>query len=321
MNSPKVLITDHPWPDLEIENEILASASVELIDAPNAEEETLCRLASDAVAIATCWGEVTEKVIRSATACQLICRMGIGLNNIYIPTASELGIPVTNVPDYCVEEVADHTLALLLALTRNVGFFHLRTKSGEYDLATGPKMKRLRGRRLGLIGFGRIGQEVYHRALSFGFDVVAHSPSGNDNDTGCRMVSLDELLSTSDIISLHAPLTETTTHLIDSEAIILMKRGVVLINTSRGPLIDFDALSTAIETGHVGKAGLDVFAPEPPDLSDPLYQHENVIVTPHAAFVSEESVIELRQRVARQILAMLHGETPENVVNASELST
>ena len=319
MSSLKVLITDHPWPDLDIETKILAPQDVELVDAPDADEETLVSLAADVDVIITCWGEVTERVIRSAKNCRLICRMGIGLNNIDIPTASELGIPVSNVPDYCIAEVADHTFALLLAMTRNVAFFHMRTKQHEYDLSAGPPMYRLSRRRLGLIGFGRIGRAVYERALAFGLDVVAHSESGNDYATNCQMVSLNELLTTSDIISLHAPLNEDTTHLLDSEAFEKIKSGTILINTSRGPLIDADALEAALASGKIAGAGLDVFEPEPPDLTLPLYHHENVIVTPHAAFVSEESVIELRERVADQILALLDGETPENIVNSEQL--
>lgn len=319
MSTHKVLITDHPWPTSDIESRILNPQNIEIIDAPDDSEETLAQLATEADVIATCWGEVTERVIRSAKRCRLICRMGIGLNNIDIRTASELGIPVTNVPDYCIAEVADHTLALLLAMQRNVAFFHLRTKRGEYDLSAGPAIKRLSQMRFGLIGFGRIGQAVYQRAVAFGLDVVAHSASSSDYGTGCQMVSFEELVQTSNIVSLHVPLTDETRHLIGVRAFHQMRQGTLLINTSRGPLIDPEALDAALVSGKIAGAALDVFEPEPPDLTLPLYQHENVIVTPHAAFVSEESVIELRERVAHQILALLNGETPENIVNAREL--
>lgn len=313
----KVLITDHPWPDLEIERSILEPAGIDIVDAPAQDEQTLCEHATDVQVIATCWAHVTENVIRAATDCRLICRMGIGLDNIDITTATSLKIPVTNVPDYCVEEVADHTLALLLSLTRNVAFFHFRTKRGEYDLTAGPPMQRLRGRRLGLIGFGRIGREVYQRASAFGFDVVASTPSQNAHGTDCQMVSLDELLTTSDIISLHAPLTPQSAHLLNRQSIARMKPGVLIINTSRGGLIDSDALEEALLTGHVGGAGLDVFEPEPPDLSRALYTNEKVIVTPHAAFVSLAAVTDLRTRVARQITTLHNGGVPDNIVNLS----
>lgn len=311
----KVLITDHPWPDLKIEERILSPLSVKLVDAEQSDEATLTRLASDVVAIATCWAEVTAPVIKAAKECRLICRMGIGLNNIDIAAATALEIPVTNVPDYCIEEVADHTMGMVLSLARNIAFFHARTKQGEYDLKAGDQMRRLRGQRLGLIGFGQIGREVYQRAIAFGLDVVATSPSGNDYGTGCRMVSFDELIQTSHIISLHAPLTPETEHLLGEEQFAQMQNGVFIINTSRGPLIDPKALTQAVRSGKVGGAGLDVFEPEPPDLNDELYQFENVIVTPHAAFVSQEAVDSLRERVAEQIAVMLSGRTPGNVVN------
>ncbi len=315
MSSRKILITDHPWPELEIEENLLKSAGIEIVDAPNDAEATLIGLAHDVFAIATCWAEVTEPVIRAAKNCKLICRMGIGLDNINLKVASELGIPVTNVPDYCVEEVADHTLGLMLALTRNIGFFHQRTKQGEYNLKAGPAMHRLSEQRLGLIGFGHIGREVFQRARAFGLDVVAHTPSGNDYGTGCTMLPLDEILSTSDILSLHAPLSEATHHLINEDTLSQLKDGVILINTSRGSLIDPAALLKGLKSGQIAGAGLDVFDPEPPDLQDELYRQENVIATPHAAFVSEESVDELRMRVTKQILAAFNGETPPNIVN------
>jgi D-3-phosphoglycerate dehydrogenase len=319
MTPSRVLITDHPWPGTEIEERILKPYGMEIVDAPDGKEETLAKLAKDVEAIATCWAKVTPKVIEAAESCRIICRMGIGLDNIHIPTASAHGILVTNVPDYCVEEVADHSLGLLLALCRDIAFFHYRTKQGEYDLRAGGAMHRLRGRTLGLVGLGRIGRAMMERARACGMEVIATSRSGRDYGTGCPMVSLPELLQTADAISLHSPLTDSTRHLLNAEAFSQMRTGVVIINTSRGGLIDAAALWEAIQSGKVAGAGLDVFEPEPPDLSLPLYRDERVIVTPHAAFVSEESLIEMRERVAAQIVAVLSGERPENVVNPSVL--
>ncbi|WP_437187594.1 C-terminal binding protein [Planctomicrobium sp. SH668] len=319
MATHKVLITDHPWPDLDIERRILTPYGVEIVDAPDESEETLTRLAEHVDAIATCWAKVTEKVIHSASTCRIICRMGIGLDNIDIPAATSRGILVTNVPDYCVEEVADQAFGLLLGLTRNIGFFHLRTKGQEYNLRSGPAMHRLKGRTLGLFGLGKTGQLVLERAKAFGLNVIAHTPSGNNYGTDCKMVSFDELLETSDYISLHAPLTDSNRHQFNAEAIAKMRTGAFLINTSRGPLIDPAALNDAIQRGKLAGAGLDVFDPEPPSLSDQLYLDERVIVTPHAAFVSEESLANLRERVSHQIAAVLSGELPENVVNPKVL--
>ncbi|SFI75915.1 C-terminal binding protein [Planctomicrobium piriforme] len=319
MPNHRVLITDHPWPGIEIEQRLLKPYGVEIVDAPDGSEATLMHLATNVDAIATCWAKVTSKVIEAAQNCQIICRMGIGLDNIHIPTATEKGILVTNIPDYCVEEVADHALGLLLAVIRNIGFFHLRTKRGEYDLKAGPTMHRLRGRTLGLVGFGRTGQAMYERGKACGLNVIASTPSQQDYGTGCKMVSMEELIANSDYISLHSPLTDKNHHLFNRETLAKTKKGVVIVNTSRGPLIDPAALWEAIQSGQVGGAGLDVFDPEPPSLADPLYGDERVVVTPHAAFVSEESLIEMRERVAQQIAAVLQGETPENVRNPQVL--
>jgi D-3-phosphoglycerate dehydrogenase len=321
MTTWRVLITDHPWGDCDLEREILEPAGVTVVDAPGSTEAALEPLAADADAIATCWAPVPGNLIEQARRCRHIARMGIGLDNIDLGVATSRGIIVTNVPDYCVSEVADHALALLLACARNVGFFHHRIKSGEYDLTAGPAMHRLRGRTLGLIGFGKIAREVRNRALGFGLEVQATSASGNDYGTGCRMTTLEDLLATSDFISLHAPLTPDTRHLLSQETLGRVKPQVVIVNTSRGGLIDADALVDALKENRVAGAGLDVFDPEPPDLSHPLFADERVITTPHAAFVSEEALKELRSRVCRQILAVRDGRTPESVVNPEVLKS
>lgn len=311
----KVLVTDHPWPGLEIEREILAAVGAEVVDAPAEDEETLASLAGEVSAIATCWAKVTARVIGAARQCRVVARMGIGLDNIDIQAATDRGMLVTNVPDYCVEEVAEHTIALLLALARRVGWFHLETKQGRYDLAAAPPMHRLSGQTLGLFGLGRIGRATAMRAQGLGLKVIAHTSSGRDYGTGVEMVSWERLVAESDFLSLHAPLTDETQKVLNADALKRMKPGACVINTSRGGLIDEAALWSALESGRLGGAGLDVFDPEPPDLSQPLFRDPRVIVTPHAAFVSEESLIDLRTRVARQIAAVLQGETPENVVN------
>jgi D-3-phosphoglycerate dehydrogenase len=311
----RVLITDRAWPDCSLERNILASIGAEVVEAPRFDEATLIELARDADAIGTNWAPVTANVIRAASHCRIVARFGIGLDNISVPAATELDIPVTNVPDYCVSEVSDHALALLLAAARNVAFFHRRTKSGEYHLSAGPSMRRLSETTLGLIGFGNIARALFPKARALGMSVVAHSRRSDDFGTGCRMVSLDELLAHSDFISLHAPLSESTRHLISGPQLARMKPTAWVINTSRGALIDGAALLAALEAGRIGGAALDVFDPEPPNLSDPLYRNERVIVTPHAAFLSEESLCEVRTRASRQIADALRGVRPENVVN------
>lgn len=311
----RVLLTDRAWPDTEIEREILSREGAQLIEPPATDEETLAACAADVDAIATNWAKVTERVIRAAPKCRVISRTGIGIDNIDVACATELGLPVTNCPDYCVPEVADHTLGLLLALARKIGFYHARTKAGEYQLSAGGPMQRLTGQTLGLFGLGRIGQAVALRARAFGLRVIATTSSGQDYGVGCEMVTLEELLRRSDYLSLHAPATPTTRKVINEANLRLMKPTAFLINTSRGGLVDESALRAALVEERLAGAALDVFDPEPPDLSQPLFRDERVIVTPHAAFVSEQSLRQLRRQAMEQVAAVLAGEHPQNVVN------
>lgn len=311
----KVLLTDRAWPDSSIEREVLRRAGAELIEPPATDEETLVKYASDVDAIATNWVKVPARVIRAAKKCQTVARMGIGLDNIDVACATELGLPVTNCPDYCVPEVADHTLGLLLAMSRNIAFFHHRTKGGEYKLAAGAPMRRLSELTLGLFGLGRIGQAVAVRAQSFGLKIIATTSSGKDHGVGCEMVDVDELFRRSDFVSLHAPLTPGTRHVVNTARLALMRPSAYLINTSRGGLIDEAALFGAVQSGKLAGAALDVFDPEPPNLSQPLFQHERVVVTPHAAFVSEESLAHMRTQAMEQVAAVLQGNRPDNIVN------
>lgn len=315
----RVLLTDRAWPDFSIEQQILSAVDAEVVEAPATDEATLAGLAADVDAIGTNWAQVTPRVIENCPRCRIISRFGIGLDNIAVDVATQRGIPVTNVPDYCVIEVAEHTLALLLTAARNIGYFQLHTKAGEYNLQSAPPMRRLSGRVLGLIGLGRIGSAVAERARAFGLQVIAHTASGLSRDPGVQMVSLEELLRTSDYISLHAPSTPATHGLISLRQLQMMKPSAWIINTSRGALINPDDLWSALRQNLIAGAALDVFSPEPPDLRLPLYRDERVIVTPHAAFVSEESVNELRHRAAKQIAAALTGHLPENVVNPQVL--
>jgi len=316
MNVPKrVLLTDRAWPSADVEQRILEGVDAELVEAADSDESTLCELAGDCCAIATCWAPVSAKVIRAATDCRVVTRMGIGLDNISVETATSLGIPVTNVPDYCVAEVSDHALALILACGRKVAFFNQRAKSGVYDLQEGATLRRIEGQVLGLVGLGHIGRALFAKARALGFEVIAYTPSGDAHNTGCRMVSFDELLARSDFISLHVPLVPDSVGMLGQREFERMPSGAYLINTSRGGLVDHHALWNAIQAGHIAGAALDVFDPEPPDLSQPLFSDSRVIVTPHAAFLSAESLLELRTRAMQQIAAVLQGRRPDHVVN------
>lgn len=315
----RVLLTDHPWPEVDIERAILAEAEAELVVAPDADTESLTAAASDVDAIMTCWANVPLPVITASGRLRIIARTGIGLDNIDVAAATARKILVTNVPDYCIEEVAEHTMALLLALARKVAFYHQATKSGRYELNEGAPLRRLAGQTLGIVGLGKIGRRVAQKATALGLVVIAADTKRADPPSGVTFSELDELLTQADFVSLHLPLGDATRHLIGVEALLRMKPGAYLINTSRGGLVDAEALAAALRANRPAGAALDVQEPEPPDLSRPPYNDPRVIVTPHASFLSVESLTELRTRASRQVVDCLAGRVPENVVNPEVL--
>ena len=311
----RALITDYAWPDVEIERSVLARYGVELIVADQTDVESLARLAIDVDAILTNWAPVSAEVIDAATRCQIIARLGIGLDNIDVSRATERRIVVTNVPDYCLIEVAEHTIALLLALARKLPLYHAQAQQGQYNLPAGFPLRRIEGQTLGLVGYGQIARRVAQKARALGLQVIATRRSRLSASEPVQFVPLNDLLTASDYVSLHLPLTNETEHLIGSEQFEKMKPTAFLINTARGGLVDASALAGALTAGQLAGAALDVHQPEPPDLSAPPYTDPRVLTTPHAAFYSEESVAELRTRVAHQVGTKLSGDTPEHVVN------
>lgn len=315
----KVLLTDYAWADLDIERQTLAEIDAELVVATRQDPESLAALAADVDAIMTNWAKVPAAVIQASPKCRIVARLGIGLDNIDVRAATERRIVVTNVPDYCLIEVAEHALALLLSLSRKVALYHQATKSQKYELQAGPKLRRIEGQTLGIVGLGNIGRRLAEKATALGLKVLATSRSRPAPPAGVTYCSLDELLAQSDYVSLHTPLTPETRHLIGGEQLARMKPTAYLINTARGGLIDNVALTAALKADRLAGAGLDVQDPEPPDLSQPPWNHPRVVVTPHAAFVSEESLANLRSRTAQQVAACLSGSLPENVVNPQVL--
>jgi D-3-phosphoglycerate dehydrogenase len=311
----RVLVTDRAWPDTAVEQRVLSKIGAEAVEPASTSESDLVAVARNVDAIATNWARVTPAVIEASGKCKIVARFGIGVDNIAVDAATRLRIPVTNCPDYCVSEVSDHALGLLLACARQIGLFHWRTKLQKYDPSTRLPIQRLAGQTLGLLGLGNTARELVPKAKALGLRVISHTPSGNDYGTGVPMVSFDELLQASDYISIHAPLTGGTRHLFNTDSLRRMRPTAYLINTSRGGLIDHDALWVALQNHQLAGAALDVFEPEPPDLSQPLFQDDRVIVTPHAAFVSEQSIQQLRVEAMENIIVALSGGRPNNVIN------
>jgi D-3-phosphoglycerate dehydrogenase len=321
MTAAKVLLTDYAWPDLDLERALLADAGAELVVAPAGDAATLAALAAEhrVQAIMTTWARVTADVIAASPHCRIVARLGIGLDNIDVAFATERKIMVTNVPDYCLDEVAEHALALILALGRKIGWYHAATKSGSYELGSGPELRRIAGQTLGIVGLGNIGRALASRAAALGLRVLASGRTPRELP-GIRWCTLDELLAESDYVSLHVPATPETRHLIGRAQLARMKPTAYLVNTARGALVDEQALSEALAAGRLAGAGLDVQQQEPPPLDQAPWNDPRVIVTPHAAFVSRESLIELRNTCTRQVVERLHGRVPKNVVNPQVLA-
>ncbi|HZO06368.1 MAG TPA: C-terminal binding protein [Solirubrobacterales bacterium] len=313
----RVVITDHVFGGLDIERETLEPLGAEVVLAASSDEDTLVDLASTADAMLVCFAAVGAPVVRAAgeNGCAVIARYGIGVDNIDIPTATELGIRVTNVPDYCLDEVADHTLALLLCAARQLVPANLGVREGDWTIPHG-NVHRLRGRRLALLGVGRIGSRVVERALPLGLEVVGYDPFLTEPIPGLIQVgSAAEAVREADFVSLHAPLTDETHHLIGPELIAEMERAPVVINTSRGPLVDPDAVVAALAAGTLSGVALDVTEVEPLPDEHPLRTHPQAVVTPHMAFYSVEAERELQERAADEVARALRGEPARSPVN------
>ena len=318
----KVLVTDYVWPTLDPERRVLEEIGGELIVAPNGDEATLAELAREADGILTCFAKVTPKVIDAAPKLKVIGRYGIGVDNIAVDHATQKNIVVTNVPEYCLDEVSDHAMALLLACIRKIPVYNQAVKQRVWDTKVGMPMYRIRGRTLGLAGYGKIGRLVMSKAQAFGMNVIVYDPyvpAEAVAERGGRKVDFDTLLRESDYISIHAPLTPETHHLFNEAAFRKMKPTAVIVNTSRGPLIDTAALARALREGIIAFAGLDVLPSEPPAQDDPLLDLPNVILTPHVAFYSEESLVELQTKATQEVARVLTGRMPLNVVNKAVL--
>ena len=320
----KVLITDFVWPSTDPERKILEAAGAEVIVAPSDDEQILTTLASDVDAILTCFAQVTDKVLRSAKKCVVVGRFGVGVDNIAVDTATELGIAVTYVPDYCIDEVSDHVMAMLHTWNRKIAIFDQSVKKdGWGNLGLTMRIKRLRGKTIGIVGFGRIGQVVAEKSQAFGLKVLASDPvvpSELVSQHGGTLVPMDVLLKESDFVTLHAPLIPATLKMISTKELDLMKSDSFIINAARGPLIDEDALYEALSNGGIGGAGLDVMVDNIPQKDHPLLTLENIIVTPHIAFFSQESTLELEQRAAEEVVRVYRGEMPDNLVNQTVLN-
>jgi len=314
-NKFKVVITDCDHGSIEEEKREFGRIGAELILAQIKEEEDLIRVCKDADGLLNQYALLTRKVLEKLLKCKVIGRYGVGIDSVDLKAATDLGIIVANVPDYCVDEVADQALSMILALIRKTAFFDQKVKSNEWDFRQGRPIHRIKGKTLGLIGSGRIGLEVAKRISAFGVRVITFDPYLQKTPEGIELMDFDTVLKESDFITIHCPLNESTRHLLGEKEFQKMEKKPLVINTSRGPIIDEMALIQALTKKQVSGAGLDVLEKEPPDPRNPLLKMENVIIAPHISFYSEESISELKRRTAENVSSVLLGKWPRSVVN------
>lgn len=311
----KVIITDCDHGSIEEEKEELSRIGADLVLAQVREEEEVIRACKDADGLLNQYALLTRRVLEHLPKCKVVARYGVGVDSVDLKAATDLGIIVANVPDYCIDEVSDHAIALILSLVRKTAFFNAKIKSGQWDFRSGIPIHRIRGKTLGLIGSGKIGLEAAKKLSSFGVRVIAFDPFLKTSPLGIELKSLDDVLKESDFISIHCPLNDATRHLIGEKEFIKMEKKPLLINTSRGPIIDEKALIQALQEGLITGAGLDVLEKEPPDSVNPMLAMENVILSSHVGFYSEESISELKRRTAKNVSDVLMGRWPGSVVN------
>jgi D-3-phosphoglycerate dehydrogenase len=306
-----IAITDSPFPSLDPAKAALARLDPEYRMAKSPTADDILAVARDADAVLVTYARLPGELLRQLKRCKAIGRFGLGVDNIDLPAAKELGIAVNYVPDYCLREVSDHAMALLLALARKITFSNTLVQSGRWEVPPIVPLRRLEGRVLGLIGFGNIPRALAPKAQAFGLKVITHDPFvGQDAlaKAGVEGVSFDDLLARSDFVSVHAPLLPATRGLVNAAAFAKMKQGALLINTARGPLVDEGALAMALDSGKLGGAALDVVATEPLAKDSPLLGRDNVILTPHTAFYSVEALDELQTKCASDVARVLSGE-------------
>ena len=319
----RVVVTDLTESGNDIELEVFAQSglSVDLVTAEQTGRVGLLAATAGAHALMVQFATIDRTVIDTLTSCLVIARYGVGVDMVDIDAATDMGIPVANVPHYCIDEVSSQTIGFVLDLNRRTVPLAAHVRAGRWGTVppvTPPR--RLRGQILGVVGFGAIGSEVARKAQALGLEVLAHDPfAAPDAHPGISFVSLAQLLAQSDYLTLHCPLTDATRGLIGAAELAQMKPSAYLLNLSRGPVVDQAALTEALRMAVIQGAALDVLATEPPDPADALLKLENVIVTPHIASWSVEAAIELRREVAQSVVDALQGRAPASVVNGKQL--
>lgn len=322
----KVVLTDGRMPHYDFERDILAAADAEFclsgIEYGTRDDEKLKAAVADADALLVSQAKITREIIESMSKCRIIVRYGIGTDTIDIPAATDHGIMVANVVDHCVSEVADTAIALIMCLARKTVLSARQVRGGGYGVAGLKPIHRISTQTLAVMGCGRIGRDVAKKATALGFRVIGYDPylpQEVADEAGIRLVGYDEALNGADIVSLHMPLNKETQFMINKGSLAAMKKGACIVNVSRGQLIDEQALAEAIRCGQIGGAGLDVTCKEPVEMDNPLLTMDNVIITAHTAWYSNESNEELQKKAAQIVADALQGKPIRTLVNREVL--
>lgn len=323
MGKFKVVYTDNIYKDNEIEYRRFAEAGYDFSVASSHDKETLKKECADADAVMLSFIEMDEELINSLQKCKVIVRCGMGFNNVDIPAATKRGIMVANVQKYCLDEVSDHAVALMLTLIRKTAYLSRLLREGIWDPAKARPIPRLKDLTLCLYGLGGISSRFATKAKAFGMHVAAYDPflpAEYFEQMGVeRIAEENELFRRADVLSVHLPLNKSTAKIINAEKLALMKPTAIFLNLARGGLVDEEALIKALQDGKLGGAGLDVLADEFPSMDNPLFQMDNVIVSPHIAYYSEGSDVDLRNYAINQVIGALENGAPEFFLNKKEL--
>ena len=319
-SAPFVLICGLDHASVAEEEAVFGAAGLRWGQAIARTEDDFLRQCAAAHGLLIQYGDVSRRVIEGLPRLRLMVRYGVGVDGIDVEAATERGIPVVNVPDYGTDEVANHAVALLLALARKIPRLDRQTRAGRWNVFEVQPIHRLAGQTVGIVGCGRIGSRVARKLAGFDVRLLGSDPYITEFPPGVAPVRLDRLLAESDYVTLHCPLNAETRNLIGAATLARMKPTAVLVNTARGGIVDTAAVVDALRAGRLAGAGLDVTEPEPLDLASPLLQMEQVIVTPHAAWYSEEGRSDLKRRVAEEaVRVLLRGEPPLHCVNPEVL--
>lgn len=320
---PRVVVTDLDQPSLAEEEEISAAEGFELVHAECRTEDDVIRAGEGADALIVQYAPITREVLKALPGVKVVARYGVGVDTVDLEAATELGVAVCNVPDYGTEDVSDHAIALALSLARGVVGLDREMRAGNYSLAPVKPLHRVAGRVFGVVGLGLIGAATARKARGVGYETIGFDPvyePGTTTPDGTDVVGFDELIRRADVVSLHVPLNKHTHHLVNADVLAGMKPGAVLVNTCRGGVVDTEALVEALRSGRLRAAGLDVFEQEPLPTDSPLFKLPNTVLTPHAAWYSEESHVELKRRTAQNAADVLAGRRPRNIVNPEVLA-